>query len=141
MKKLVAKLNNLLELKNMNCYELSKKTGIANTTLNTLLKGGTDKFDIVKLKKICEVLGCSLDYLMDDNIDVYGNSYINETPLHYYVSEAPSHYYVNEDVAQYAQEIANNKDLKMLFDAAKDIKKEDMQLVYEMVKRLKDSAQ
>lgn len=133
MKKLVAKLNSLMELKNINCYELSKKTGIANTTLNTLLKGGTDKFDIVKLKRICEVLGCSLDYLMDDSIDEYGySSMINETP---------SHYYVNEDVAQYAQEIANNKDLKMLFDAARDIKKEDMQLVYEMVKRLKDNAQ
>lgn len=132
MKMLVSKLNSLMELKNINCYELSKKTGIANTTLNTLLKGGTDKFDIVKLKRICEVLGCSLDYLMDDNINEYDYSYINETP---------SHYYVNEDVAQYAQEIANNQDLKMLFDAAKDIKKEDMQLVYEMVKRLKDNAQ
>lgn len=132
MKKLVAKLNSLMELKNINCYELSKKTGIANTTLNTLLKGGTDKFDIVKLKKICEVLGCSLDYLMDDNVTEYEYSCVNE---------GVSHYYVNEDVAQYAQEIANNKDLKMLFDAAKDIKKEDMQLVYEMVKRFRDNAQ
>lgn len=132
MKKLVAKLNSLMELKNINCYELSKKTGIANTTLNTLLKGGTDKFDIVKLKKICEVLGCSLDYLMDDNVTEYEYSGVNE---------GASHYYVNEDVAQYAQEIANNKDLKMLFDAAKDIKKEDMQLVYEMVKRFRDNAQ
>lgn len=131
MKKLVQKLNMLMEEKGYSCLELSKKTGIPNTTLTTLLKGRTDKFDIVKLKKICEILGCSLDYLMDDNIDEYGHSCVNESP---------SHYYVNEEVAQYAQEIASNDDLKMLFDAAKDIKKEDMQLVYEMVKRFRDNA-
>lgn len=131
MKNLVQKLNMLMKEKGYSCLELSKKTGIPNTTLTTLLKGRTDKFDIVKLKKICEILGCSLDYLMNDSIDEYGHSY---------VSESPSHYYVDEEVAQYAQEIANNNDLKMLFDAAKDIKKEDMQLVYEMVKRFRDNA-
>ena len=126
MEDMVNKLNKLMAEKGLTCMELSKKTGIANTTLSTLLKGRTDKFDIVKLKKICQVLGCSLDYLMnDDSYDI----------------EPSSCYYVNEEVAEYAQELARNKDLKMLFDAAKNIKKEDMQLVYEMIKRFKSDSE
>lgn len=127
MEKIVLKLNKLMQDKEITCLELSKKTGIPNTTLSTLLKGRTDKIDIVKLRTICEALGCSLDYILNDNYDV-GN---NDKPI----------YYVSEDVAEYAQELAQNKDLRMLFDAARHIKKEDMQLVYNMIKRFKDNAE
>lgn len=122
MRNLVIKLNRLMAEKGYNCLELSKKTGIANTTLSTLLKGRTDKFDIVKLQKICDVLNCSLDYLMNDDID-----------------DSSKTYYVNKETAQYAQEIIHNQDLKKLFDVAKDMRREDVQLVYEMVKRLRNN--
>lgn len=125
MNNMVDKINKLMDEKEISCLELSKMTGIANSTLATLLKGRTDKFDIVKLKKICQVLGCSLDYLMNDDS--------------YDTDQSPC-YYVNEEVAEYAQELASNKDLKMLFDAARNISKEDMQLVYEMIKRFKNDA-
>ena len=69
MKNMVGKINTLLYQKELTCFELSRMTGIANTTLSNLLKGRTDKFDIVKLKTICDVLGCSLDYLMNDEIE------------------------------------------------------------------------
>lgn len=124
MEKIVTKLNKLMQERGMNCVDLSKKTGIPNTTLSTLLKGRTDKIDIIKLRTICECLGCSLDYVINDNIE-----------------EDTHTYYLDDEAAQYAQEIANNKDLKMLFDAAKDIKKEDMQFVYEMIKRFKNNAE
>ena len=123
MKNMVYKLNKLMEEKELSCLELSKRTEIANTTLSTLLKGRTDKFDIVKLQKICKVLGCSLDYLMNDEV-------VDDT----------NGYYIDSEAAEYAQEIATNKDLKMLFDAARTIKKDDMQLVYEMIKRFKDTS-
>lgn len=121
MNMMVSKLNKLIDEKGWTCLELSKKTGIANTTLSTLLKGRTDKFDIVKLKKICEALGCSLDYLMNDDYE------INEEK-----------YYIDDEAAQYAQEIKNNPELKMLFDAARGVNKEDMKFVYEMIKRFKN---
>lgn len=127
MKHLVDKINKLMEEKEMTCLELSKRTGIPNTTLSTLLKGRTDKFDIAKLQKICDVLNCSLDYLMNDNCDR--------------VSEDKAMYYIDNEAAQYAQEIANNPDMKMLFDATRNIKKEDMQFVYEMIKRFKRDAE
>ncbi len=133
MKNLVSKLNNLMIEKDINCLELSKRTGIPNTTLSTLLKGRTDKFDIVKLQKICDVLNCTLDYLMNDNIDP------DDSGL--YVKEDSNVYYFDKETARYAQEIANNPEMKMLFDASKNIKKEDMQLVYEMIKRFKKDAE
>nr|WP_302596427.1 XRE family transcriptional regulator [uncultured Cellulosilyticum sp.] len=71
MNNMVNKINDLLEQKGISCLELSRMTGIANTTLSTLLKGRTDKFDVVKLNKICAALNCTLDYLMDDSISDY----------------------------------------------------------------------
>lgn len=78
MNNMVSKINNLLEQKGISCLELSRMTGIANTTLSALLKGGTSKIDIVKLNKICKALNCTLDYLMDDNVTEYEPKNNNE---------------------------------------------------------------
>ena len=127
MEKIILKLNKLMQDREITCLELSKKTGIPNTTLSTLLKGRTDKIDIVKLRTICETLGCSLDYILNDNYEIEND----DKPI----------YYLNSEVAEYAHELAQNEDLKMLFDAARHIKKEDMQLVYNMIKRFKDDTE
>jgi len=123
MKLLVNKIIKLMEEREMTCLELSKQTGIPNTTLSVLLKGRTDKIDIIKLRKICDILNCSLNYLMDDNCDQ--------------VREDKSMYYLDKEAAEMAEEIHKNTDLKALFDASRKIKKEDMQLVIDMINRLK----
>jgi len=45
-------------------------------------------------------------------------------------------YYLDPDVAQMAQEIHDNEDLKILFDATRDATKEDLQIVIDIAKRL-----
>ena len=86
-----------------------------NNSAEKLISANTDEDNLL------------LSNFLNDNYDV-GN---NDKPI----------YYVSEDVAEYAQELAQNKDLRMLFDAARHIKKEDMQLVYNMIKRFKDNAE
>ena len=124
MKHLIDKINNLMEEKGITCLDLSKRTGIPNTTLSTLLKGRTDKFDIVKLQKVCDALHCSLNYLMDDNCEKIGPD--------------KNMYYLDKEVAEMAEAIHKNTDLKALFDASRKIKKEDMQLVIDMINRFKN---
>lgn len=46
-------------------------------------------------------------------------------------------YYLDDEVAIMAQEIHDNPELRILFDASRKVSKEDLQLVVDMVKRLK----
>lgn len=48
----------------------------------------------------------------------------------------PDAYYFDPEVAEMAEEIANNEGLRVLFDATRDISKEDLQFVIQMVERI-----
>lgn len=50
--------------------------------------------------------------------------------------ESDQHYY-DEKTAEMAQELFENKDLRVLFDAAKDVPPEDLKLVHDMLLRMK----
>ena len=51
--------------------------------------------------------------------------------------ESEDRYYINEETAEMAQQIFENKDLRVLFDAAKDADPEDLQTVHSMLLALK----
>lgn len=46
-------------------------------------------------------------------------------------------YYINNETAKVAQEIFENKELRVLFDAARDASPEDLQTTYDMLMALK----
>ena len=46
-------------------------------------------------------------------------------------------YYLNKETAEIAQELFNNPDLRVLFDAARDAKPENLRLAAEMLRRFK----
>lgn len=48
-------------------------------------------------------------------------------------------YYIDVETAKIAQELHDNQDMRMLFDAAKDSKPEDLKMVADMLKRLKST--
>lgn len=129
---MIEKLDYLMAQRKMNKNILSKETGIPYTTIDGYYKRGTDNIKLSNLKKISEFFNVTLDYLVDDDISVF-DVQNSECTVH----EKTETYYVNEDAAEYAQEIANNNDLKMLFDASRNVSKEDLQFVVEMIKKLK----
>lgn len=51
-------------------------------------------------------------------------------------SDRPT-YYSDQDTADLAQAIYDSRELRLLFDAAKDAKAEDLEFTYEMLMRLK----
>lgn len=48
-----------------------------------------------------------------------------------------NNYYIDDEVAELAQQIYEDPDKRILFSAARDISKEDMQFVIDMIRRLK----
>lgn len=61
------KLNRLMEEKGINKAILSRESGIPYTTIDGFYKKGTDNVKLSTLKKLSSYLGCSIDYLADDD--------------------------------------------------------------------------
>ena len=99
--------------------DVSKATGINQTVFSEWKKGkSTPKAD--KRQKIANYFGVSLEYL-DTGEEKEGG----ET------------YYLNEETSKMAQSIFENKELRLLFDAAQDAQPEDLQTVHQMLLALK----
>ncbi len=100
-------------------YRVCKETGISTGTISNWKAGRyTPKGD--KLIKIAEYFGVSLEYLTTGKEPEDG-------PV----------YYLNDETAQVAQEIFENRDLKMLFDASRGSSPEDLRLATDLLTALK----
>jgi len=101
--------------RNVSLYQIGKDLGI-NPSLFSNWKAGRYSPKQDKLQKLADYFGVSLEYLM--------------------TGQEPE-YYVNAETAEMAQELFENKDLRLLFDAARDASPEDLQLVHQMLLALK----
>lgn len=110
--------SNLLQHYGVTPYKVSKETGVSQSTLSDWKLGKvTPKSDT--MKKIADYFGVSVDYLMT------GKERDGEK------------YYLNEETSQIAQDIFDNKELRLLFDAARDAEPEDLETVHSMLLALK----
>ena len=108
----------LLDEKGLKNADVSRGTGISNMTLSDWKRGkSTPKYE--NMKKIAQFLDVTVEYLTGEEND---NS---------------EKYYLNDETAEIAQEIFENKELRLLFDAAKDAQPEDLQTVHQMLLALK----
>ncbi len=99
--------------------DVSKGAGITKSTFSDWKAGRyTPKQD--KMQKISDYLGVSVEYLMTGE-----------------EKEGGEKYYLNEETAEMAQALFENKDLRVLFDAAKDASPEDLKTTYDMLMALK----
>lgn len=109
----------LLQKYNVTSYKVSKETGITQTALSNW-KSGRSTPTTKTLQKIADYFGVTIDYLMTGE-----------------EKEDSGKYYLNDDTAEIAQAVFENKDLRVLFDAAKDASPEDLKTTYDMLMALK----
>ena len=64
-----SKLDDLMDKRKINKSILSKESGIPYTTIDGFYKKGTDNIKLSTLRKLAEYFNCSLDYLVDDEIE------------------------------------------------------------------------
>ena len=96
---------------------LEKELGFSNGSIS---KWKTSMPKPERLQKIADYFGVTVDYLMTGN-----------------ESDGKERYYTNDETASIAQDIFENKELRLLFDAAKDAQPEDLQTVHQMLIALK----
>lgn len=110
---------NLCNKNNVTPYRVCKETGLTTATISNWKAGRyTPKQD--KLQKIADYFNVSLEYLMTGE-----------------EKEGGEKYYLNDETAEMAQTLFENKNLRVLFDAAKDATPEDLKTTYDMLMALK----
>lgn len=109
----------------LSAYKVSLATGISQSTLSDWKSGNyTPKVD--KLQKIADFFGVPLEYLTTGKWDEKE-------------SQSGKKYYFNDEAAEMAQSLYEQKDMRMLFDAAQDCKPEDLKMAADLLKRLKET--
>lgn len=97
--------------------EMCEALGVKYTTFTDWVKGNTYP-RIDKIELMANYFGISKADLVEDN-------------------QKEESYYTNSETAKIAHQIYENKDLSLLFDAARDAKPEDLQTVHTMLLALK----
>ena len=109
----------LRDERGMKDADVARETGITKSTFSDWKNGRSSPKD-VKLKKIADLFGVSVEYIRTGNEEREGDKY-----------------YTNKETAEMAQALFENRDLRVLFDAAKDASPEDLKTTYDMLMALK----
>jgi len=118
-------LERLMQERNMKIADVARAANVAASTITDWRAGRyTPKRD--KLDRIAEVFGVSTEFLMTGK----------DTEK---VSESGTSYYFDDETAAVAQELFENRDLRVLFDAARDARPEDLRIAADLLKRFKET--
>ena len=112
-------LNRYLIKSNKTQKEVAEAIGVIPSTFNTWCQG-------VALPRMGKVQALA-DYFGIQKTDLIDNK----------EERKDDRYYINEETAEMAQQIFENKELRVLFDAAKDADPQDLQTVHSMLLALK----
>lgn len=108
----------LLQKNGISTYKVSKDTGIAQSVFSSW-KNGISKPKQDKMKILADYFNVSVEYLMTGE-----------------EKESGEKYYLNDETAEIAQEIFENKYLKMLFDVTKNASPQRLKAYYNMIKEI-----
>ncbi len=119
----MAKFNEMLKY-------LRQRAGYSQQDLADLLKiskstigmyeQGRRSPDYETLEKIADIFNVDMNFLMGGK-----------------TKESTPEYYINPETVKLAQELFENHDLRILFDAARDSDPKDLQMAADLLKRLK----
>ena len=114
------RLRKLREEHRYTLKEIASKLGVSEAMVSRH-ESNTKNIPYDIIEQYAKIYGCTPQYIMgwkDDNAD-------SET------------YYTNPETAKLAQELFDNPDMRVLFDAARDSEPKDLQMAADLLKRLK----
>ena len=118
---------------NMTQDELARKVGYASRSSINKIELSRD-LPLRKVSQMAVALETSPSFLMGWT-DVPDPDYPVKSEI--IEEQENKEYYINKETAEVAQSLFNNEDMRLLFDAAKDSKPEDLRMVADMLNRLK----
>ena len=104
--------------------EMSQKLGISRSTIG-MYETGAREPDFETLETIADFFNVDIDYLLGRT---------DKTTL---LPETVGHYYLNDDARDLAQFMFENPEYKVLFDASRKVKKEDIEFVKQFMDRMR----
>ena len=116
-----SQFNKIIEENHVKTAEVSRQTGIPYSTLNEWSKGKTKKISGENLSKLAEYFGVPVDYFYTREYDL---AEYRET-LEKHLDGLPG-FYLDPEVAEIAQELHDDPEMRGLFKAARSLSKEDI---------------
>lgn len=127
------RLRAALDENNMKPQELSERSGVSKSSISQYVNG-SHKPSNISAGKMGAVLGVSPMWLM--GFDFPKAPKEKTTIVH---TDGQPGWYLDPETAKAAQELLENPDTRMLFDAARDAKPENIRFAAEMLKRFKET--
>lgn len=114
-----------MENANIKAQELAERSGLNKASISQYVNG-THAPSNISAGKMAVVLGVNPVWLMGFDVPIR--------------EESSGSYYFDDATARVAQELFENKDMRILFDAARGAKAEDLQMAADILMRLKEGA-
>ncbi len=102
--------------------ELAKRLGVGTTSVSDWCNGRKSP-RMSKIDAMCEIFHCNR------------SDFLSESPETSGYEDAPAYYY-DEDAANAAEFLYKNPEYKVLFDASRKVKAEDIDFVKRMIDRM-----
>lgn len=122
------RLREALSDSGLSARELSENAGILESSVSHYVNG-SHKPSNINAGKMADVLKVNPLWLMGFDVPKYQPTESGTKRI----------YYLDPETAALAQELHDNRDLRMLFDAARDAKPSDLQIIADLAKRLKET--
>jgi len=110
-------LKRLLELNHKQPADIVRDLGIPFSTVSNWING-LKMPRMGKIEMLAEYLHCEKSDLIEDKGD-----------------KVPEAYYLNDDAREFAQFLYENPEYRVLFDASRKVKKQDLEIVKELLDR------
>lgn len=111
-------LRRLLELNDKQAADLVRDLGVPFSTVSNWMNG--QKMPRMgNIELLAKYLNCEKSDLIEDKAD-----------------SVPEAYYLNDDAREFAQFLFENPEYKVLFDASRKVRKEDIQFVKDFLDRV-----
>ncbi len=117
----IEKLNEIKNSKDLTLKEIANITGIPHSTISKIFGGFNNNPSIDTVQKIANALECGIDDFIEYDV----------------LPKSP--YYTDRQTGKIAQDIYENPDLRILFDASKNLAPDDIQAVVEIAKRIQST--
>lgn len=112
-------LKYFMDLNGYSQAELSREIGVSESTVHTWLHAQRTP-RMARIDQLCSLFGVNRSDLITDD------------------AKKKEGYYVSEHTKEIANAIARDKELQLLFDAARNASPQDLKTVHEILKVLKD---
>lgn len=113
----VEKMNRIREERGFAIREVAEQSGVPMSSCAKIFAGLNDNPTLDTLKKLAKTLNCIVDDFL--------------------VQENENEYYSDKQTAKLAQELHDNPNYRMLFDATKDLSPDDLRAVIDIANRIK----